>query len=146
MIPETEASASRRTGQPFGLVIEASPRIGYPGSVSAPQPGRSGWIHTALDHRRNQKLLSSTAQHHPLAAPRRQEGKPMAAQPVETGIQNLADLQHGQKLEARRNTTQYRGRVDQTAPELRVLWIREEFTHERKLLHLDDYTLWLQPE
>lgn len=69
----------------------------------------------------------------------------MNEQAPEIQIQKLADLKTGQRLEARlHNTTYYRGQVEQIAPGLDVLWIREEPPGDRKLLHIDDYELWLQ--
>lgn len=62
-----------------------------------------------------------------------------------TRVNDLRELRPGDVIEARQwDTTYYRGEVEDTAPELGVLWLLEESTfRSRKMICTQDYTLWV---
>ncbi|WP_309082478.1 hypothetical protein [Zhihengliuella sp.] len=58
-------------------------------------------------------------------------------------ITDLGTLSAGIVVEARRNDeVYYRGRVEDTAPGLGVVWIRDDMAGHRAILHLDEYSIW----
>ncbi|MHA7240317.1 hypothetical protein [Arthrobacter sp. TMS1-12-1] len=58
-------------------------------------------------------------------------------------VLDLGMLRTGTLLEARRrNEVHYRGYVEETAPGLGVVWIRDDTTGHRAILHLDEYSIW----
>ena len=58
-------------------------------------------------------------------------------------ILDLSALGAGTVIEARRrNEVHYRGCVEHTSPGLGVVWIRDELTGHRAILHHEDYSLW----
>lgn len=58
-------------------------------------------------------------------------------------VRALAALRKGDIVEAhRRDEVHYRGRVEDTAPGLGVVWIRDDADGSRALLHTDEYTIW----
>ena len=62
----------------------------------------------------------------------------------------LADLSHfrrGDQVEAgQNNVVYYRGRVEDTAAGLGVVWIRESGHSRRRMLHTDEYFIRHIPE
>ncbi|MBG6184137.1 hypothetical protein IWX65_002108 [Arthrobacter sp. CAN_A214] len=60
-----------------------------------------------------------------------------------TRIDDLRALRRGDTVEARRkDEVHYRGRVEETAPGLGVVWIRDSTAGHRAILHLDEYSIW----
>lgn len=60
-----------------------------------------------------------------------------------TRIRDLGTLRRGDVIEAhRRDEIHYRGRVEDTAPGLGVVWIRDESDGHRAILHTDEYAIW----
>lgn len=60
-----------------------------------------------------------------------------------TLVQDLTQLNRGDEIEARQHdVVHYRGMVIDTAPGLGVVWISEDLLGSRKLLHLDEYSIW----
>ncbi|WP_104167887.1 hypothetical protein [Arthrobacter sp. SX1312] len=58
-------------------------------------------------------------------------------------ILDLRALTPGTIVEARRrDEVHYRGRVEDTAPGLGVVWIRDDLAGHRAILHLDEYSIW----
>jgi hypothetical protein len=58
-------------------------------------------------------------------------------------ILDLGVLSAGTVVEARRkNEVHYRGCVEDTAPGLGVVWIRDDMAGHRAILHLDEYSIW----
>jgi hypothetical protein len=58
-------------------------------------------------------------------------------------ILDLGALSAGTVVEARRkNEVHYRGCVEDTAPGLGVVWIRDDLAGHRAILHLDEYSIW----
>jgi hypothetical protein len=58
-------------------------------------------------------------------------------------ILDLGMLSAGTVVEARRkNEVHYRGCVEDTAPGLGVVWIRDDLAGHRAILHLDEYSIW----
>ena len=58
-------------------------------------------------------------------------------------VTNLSTVHPGDDLEARQgNTVIYRGEVEETSPQLGVLWIRYGPLQTRKLLDHTEYELW----
>jgi hypothetical protein len=65
------------------------------------------------------------------------------ATPSTARILDLGVLSAGTVVEARRkNEVHYRGCVEDTAPGLGVVWIRDDMAGHRALLHLDEYSIW----
>ncbi|PPB49266.1 hypothetical protein C4K88_11305 [Arthrobacter pityocampae] len=65
------------------------------------------------------------------------------ATPATARILDLAHLRAGILVEARRrNEVHYRGYVEDTAPGLGVIWIRDDLAGHRAMLHLDEYNIW----
>ncbi|MDQ0736240.1 hypothetical protein [Arthrobacter agilis] len=65
------------------------------------------------------------------------------AAPGTARVLDLGALSTGTVVEARRkNEVHYRGCVEDTAPGLGVVWIRDDLAGHRALLHLDDYSIW----
>ncbi|WP_051389286.1 hypothetical protein [Arthrobacter sp. 35W] len=61
-----------------------------------------------------------------------------------TRVRSLAPLHRGDLVEARiLDMVVHRGRVYETAPGIGALWITKEGTGERKLLHLEEFSIWL---
>jgi hypothetical protein len=61
-----------------------------------------------------------------------------------TRVRSLAPLHRGDLVEARiLDLLVHRGRVLDTAPGIGALWIIKEGTGERKLLQVEDYSIWL---
>lgn len=61
-----------------------------------------------------------------------------------TRVRSLAPLHRGDLVEARiLDMLVHRGTVYETAPGICALWITKEGTGERKLLHLEEYSIWL---
>ena len=49
----------------------------------------------------------------------------------------------GTVIEARRRgEVHYRGCVEDSAPGLGVVWVRDTLAGHRAILHLDDYSIW----
>lgn len=60
-----------------------------------------------------------------------------------TRIRDLGVLRRGDEIEAHlRNEIHYRGKVEDTAPGLGVVWIRDETDGQRAILHADEYAIW----
>ncbi|MBG6225514.1 hypothetical protein IWX63_002086 [Arthrobacter sp. CAN_A2] len=58
-------------------------------------------------------------------------------------ILDLCALAPGAIVEARRrNEVHYRGCVEDAAPSLGVVWIRDDLAGHRAILHLDEYSIW----
>ncbi|MDN4610239.1 hypothetical protein [Arthrobacter burdickii] len=58
-------------------------------------------------------------------------------------ILDLGVLSAGTVVEARRkNEVHYRGCVEDTAPGLGIVWIRDDMAGHRAILHLDEYSIW----
>ncbi|RJT83391.1 hypothetical protein D6T63_02845 [Arthrobacter cheniae] len=65
------------------------------------------------------------------------------ATPTTARILDLGALSAGTVVEARRkNEVHYRGCVEDAAPGLGVVWIRDDLAGHRALLHLDEYSIW----
>lgn len=60
-----------------------------------------------------------------------------------TRIRDLGILRRGDEVEAHlRNEVHYRGRVEDTAPGIGVVWIRDDADGRRAILHTDEYAIW----
>ncbi|MHA7284064.1 hypothetical protein [Arthrobacter sp. TMS2-4] len=58
-------------------------------------------------------------------------------------ILDLTHLRPGMLVEARRrNEVHYRGCVEDAAPSLGVVWVRDDLAGHRAILHLDEYSIW----
>lgn len=58
-------------------------------------------------------------------------------------IRDLGALRRGDVVEAHlRNELHYRGRVEDTAPGIGVVWIRDDIDGRRALLHAEEYAIW----
>ena len=58
-------------------------------------------------------------------------------------IRDLGALRRGDAIEAHfRNEIHYRGRVEDTAPGIGVVWIRDDADGRRAILHADEYAIW----
>ncbi|WP_434994830.1 hypothetical protein [Arthrobacter sp. Ld5] len=58
-------------------------------------------------------------------------------------ILDLCALPPGTIVEARRrDEVHYRGSVEDAAPGLGVVWIRDDLAGHRAILHLDEYSIW----
>lgn len=58
-------------------------------------------------------------------------------------VLDLGSLSTGSLVEARRrNGVHYRGAVEDVAPALGIVWIRDDLAGHRALLDLDEYTIW----
>lgn len=58
-------------------------------------------------------------------------------------IRDLGDLRRGDEVEAHcRNEVHYRGKVEDTAPGIGVVWIRDDADGRRAILHADEYAIW----
>lgn len=65
------------------------------------------------------------------------------ALPTTARILDLATVGTGTVVEARRkNEVHYRGCVEDAAPGLGVVWIRDDMAGHRAILHLDEYSIW----
>lgn len=65
------------------------------------------------------------------------------ATPSTARILDLGSLAAGSVVEARRkNEVHYRGCVEDTAPGLGVVWIRDDLAGHRAMLSLDEYSIW----
>ncbi|MUK00531.1 hypothetical protein GM708_00470 [Vibrio cholerae] len=65
------------------------------------------------------------------------------ATPSTARVLDLGGLSRGTVVEARRkNEVHYRGCVEDTAPGLGVVWIRDDLAGHRAILHLDEYSIW----
>lgn len=61
-----------------------------------------------------------------------------------TRIRDLATLRRGDQVEAHlRNEVHYRGLVEDTAPGIGVVWIRDDADGSRAILHAEEYAIWL---
>ncbi|WP_299166350.1 hypothetical protein [uncultured Arthrobacter sp.] len=59
-------------------------------------------------------------------------------------IRDLGTLNRGDEVEAHlRNAVHYRGRVEDTAPGIGVVWIRDDADGRRAILHAEEYAIWL---
>lgn len=64
--------------------------------------------------------------------------------PALTRIRSLAPLRRGDVIEARiLDLVVHRGQVVETAPGIGALWLRKDATGERKLIYLEEYSVWL---
>jgi hypothetical protein len=67
----------------------------------------------------------------------------MALKPAPIRIRDLAALRRGDEIEARDlNMVRHRGRVEDTAPGLGVVWIRENGLGTRKIIHEEEFSIW----
>jgi hypothetical protein len=58
-------------------------------------------------------------------------------------ILDMGSLTAGTVVEARRRgEVHYRGCVEDAAPGLGVVWVRDTLAGHRAILHLDDYSIW----
>lgn len=58
-------------------------------------------------------------------------------------IRDLAALRRGDEIEAHlRHEVHYRGRVEDTAPGIGVVWIRDSSDGTRAILHAEEYAIW----
>ncbi|MCC9204147.1 hypothetical protein [Arthrobacter sp. zg-Y769] len=58
-------------------------------------------------------------------------------------VRSIRSLRRGDIVEARSGgTTYFRGEVQDTAPGLSTVWIRDESTGLRTAASMDDFTLW----
>lgn len=58
-------------------------------------------------------------------------------------IRDLGLLHRGDEIEAhRRNEVHYRGSVEDTAPGLGIVWIRDATDGQRAILHAEEYAIW----
>ncbi|WP_245580158.1 hypothetical protein [Arthrobacter castelli] len=58
-------------------------------------------------------------------------------------IRSLRNVSRGDEIEARRgNTIYYQGQVQETAPGLGTVWIKQAADGARRALSQDDYTFW----
>ncbi|MFC3300516.1 hypothetical protein FJV46_08485 [Arthrobacter agilis] len=65
------------------------------------------------------------------------------ALPTTARILDLTTVGTGTVVEARRkNEVHYRGCVEDAAPGLGVVWIRDDMAGHRAILHLDEYSIW----
>ena len=71
-----------------------------------------------------------------------EEGKELKGELSQTEVEFLDLLIEGEPVEIfdERNTVQWRGTVEETAPELGVAWIRTD-TGERKLLDIKEHSV-----
>jgi hypothetical protein len=69
-----------------------------------------------------------------------------AARPMR--VRDVSGLRPGTEIEARDlNAVRYRGRVEDTAPGLGIVWITEAGLGARRLLDQHEFSLWLvQPD
>ena len=64
------------------------------------------------------------------------------AHPVDRAVHDLQSMHTGDHVEVwDRGVLRYCGRVEEAAPALKVMWIREAWTGERKMIAADDYCL-----
>ena len=72
--------------------------------------------------------------------------EPCRTDPVPGGgsrIRSLRSLKRGDRIEARlQNEALYRGLVEETAPGLGTVWMRDEAADVRLALSQDDFTFW----
>lgn len=60
-----------------------------------------------------------------------------------TRIHDLGRLRRGDEIEAHRNReVHYSGYVEDTAPGLGIVWIRDLSDGRRAILHADEYAIW----
>jgi hypothetical protein len=60
-----------------------------------------------------------------------------------TRIRDLGTLRRGDIVEAHlRSEVHFRGRVEETAPGIGVVWIRDDSDGHRAILHADEYSIW----
>lgn len=58
-------------------------------------------------------------------------------------IRSLRSLKRGDRIEARlQREVLYRGQVEETAPGLGTVWMRDEAVDARLALSQDDFTFW----
>ncbi|MCQ1999826.1 hypothetical protein [Arthrobacter zhaoxinii] len=58
-------------------------------------------------------------------------------------VRSIRSLRRGDTIEARSGGTTYlRGEVQDTAPGLSTVWIRDESTGQRTAASMDDFSLW----
>lgn len=58
-------------------------------------------------------------------------------------IRSLRNIRRGDEIQARRGTDiYYRGQVEETAPGLGTVWIRQAADGARRALNQDDFTFW----
>ncbi|MBG6179349.1 hypothetical protein [Arthrobacter sp. CAN_A1] len=58
-------------------------------------------------------------------------------------IRSLRSLKRGDRIEARLHSeVLYRGQVEETAPGLGTVWMRDEAVDARLALSQDDFTFW----
>ncbi|WP_146360495.1 hypothetical protein [Arthrobacter yangruifuii] len=58
-------------------------------------------------------------------------------------VRSIRSLRRGDTVEARSGgTTYFRGEVQDTAPGLSTVWIRDESTGLRTAASMDDFTFW----
>ncbi|WP_458115624.1 hypothetical protein [Arthrobacter sp. D2-10] len=58
-------------------------------------------------------------------------------------IRDLGTLRRGDTVEAHlRNELHYRGRVEETAPGIGVVWIRDDVDGRRAIIHAEEYAIW----
>ncbi len=70
-----------------------------------------------------------------------------AQPPVSTAcakrVRSIRSLRRGDTVEARSGgETYFHGQVQETAPGLFTVWIRDEATGQRTAVSMDDFTLW----
>jgi hypothetical protein len=65
------------------------------------------------------------------------------AAPATARILDLGTLSSGTVVEARRNNqVYYRGCVEDTAPALGIVWIRDDLAGHRAMLDPTEYSIW----
>ena len=58
-------------------------------------------------------------------------------------VRSIRSLRRGDTVEARSGgETYFRGQVEDTAPGLFTVWIRDESTGARTTVSMDDFTIW----
>ena len=58
-------------------------------------------------------------------------------------VRSIRSLRRGDIVEARSGgTTYFHGEVQDTAPGLSTVWIRDESTGQRTAVSMDDFSLW----
>ena len=65
------------------------------------------------------------------------------ATPTTSRILDVGTLSSGTVVEARRNNqVHYRGSVEDSAPGLGIVWIRDDLAGHRAMLDLTEYSIW----
>lgn len=63
--------------------------------------------------------------------------------PATARVLDLGGVAAGSIVEARRKgEVHYRGCVEDAAPSLGIIWIRDDMAGHRAILHLDEYSIW----